>query len=69
MVTNKTILSLESNGKKFSAELNWDAGLEDLMDSFYGLCVCATFNPKNIVEYMNSYSQSMIDANWTTENE
>ena len=42
MNTDNTKLTLEQDGKKNTAELNWDCDCEGLLDAFLGLTVCAT---------------------------
>ena len=64
---NKTILSLEINGNKFSAELDKDAKLDELIESFAGLCICGTFMPKNIYSIMKEVSESMLETSWPDE--
>ena len=49
MNTENTKLTLEHDGKKYTAELNWDCGCEDLLDAFLGLTVCATYPYKNML--------------------
>ena len=60
MGNGKTIISLEQSGNKHISELPWDASIEDMLDSFYGLCVAATFHPKNILEYMKDWSEERL---------
>ena len=58
----KTILTLENNGYKFNSEMSWDANMEDLLDSFYGMCVSATFNPLTVLEAMKEFSESHLEV-------
>ena len=67
MEFNKTILTLEINGNKFSAELNWDAGMDEILDSLAGLCICGTFMPKTIYESMVSIGENNLKAMWPDE--
>lgn len=62
MYNNKTILTFESQGKKHSSELNWDADLYTIMDSLAGLLVCATFPYETIINTMHEWSQNQKDA-------
>ena len=57
----KTIVTLESHGKKHSSELNWDANLSDILDAFYGLCVAATFDPVTVVKGMREWSEEKCE--------
>ena len=50
-----TKITLEAHGHKHSSELNWDAGLDDILDAFYGLCIAATFHPETILSYMQEW--------------
>lgn len=54
---DKTIISIEQNGNKFSGELSWDVSIGDLFDAFFGLCVCLTYHPKSIENTMVEYLQ------------
>lgn len=47
-----TKLTLVSNGNTYSAELSWDAGLNDLFDAFKGLLVCATFHQESVENHI-----------------
>ena len=57
MENKPTILTLECEGVKFSSVMAWDANIEDLLNSFYGLCVGATFNPEALVETMQEWAE------------
>ncbi len=41
MIEKPTILTIESHGKKFSAELPWDTNIYDLMGAMKGLLVAS----------------------------
>jgi hypothetical protein len=58
----KTIVSLEQFGNKHYSELPWDAGIEKILDAFYGLCVAATFKPKHVLEYMKDWSEEQLNS-------
>ena len=62
MNTDNTKLTLEHDGKKYTAELNWDCGCEDLLDAFLGLTVCATYPYKNMLETMKEWAENQLDA-------
>ena len=66
-VDEKTILSLEMNGYKHSSELSWDANMYELLESFFGMCVSATFSPKTVLEVMNEFSKDKLEAFWDIE--
>lgn len=57
MENKSTILTLECEGIKLSSVMAWDASIEDLLNSFYGLCVGATFNPEALVEAMQEWAE------------
>lgn len=57
-----TRITIESNGDKHSSELNWDAGIDEVIQSFYGLCVTATWMPTTILENMKSFAEEHLDA-------
>lgn len=63
----KTILTMESNDMKFISEMPWDAGMDDILDAFYGLCVSATFAPKTILTHMREFAQEKLEAYWPNE--
>ena len=57
MENKPVILSLECGGVKFTSEMAWDASIEDLLNSFYGLCVGATFHPEAFVKVMQEWAE------------
>ena len=57
MENKPTILTLECGGVKITSEMKWDANIEDLLNSFYGLCVGATFHPEAIVKAMQEWAE------------
>lgn len=54
----KTILSLEHAGYKHTSELPWDASLDDIFDSLYGLCTAATFRPESVLDGMKEWLEN-----------
>ena len=62
MSNDKTILTLESYGKKFSAEMNQDTDLYTIMDSFAGLLVGATFPYQSVVDVMYEWSKNQREV-------
>ena len=50
-----TILTLDHGHQKTTVELPWDAGMEDLLDAFYGMCVCATYSPSTVLQGMAEF--------------
>lgn len=69
MVTDNTKLTLESHGRKFTAELNWDCDFSSLLDSFLGLGVCATFPYQMMLETMKEWAESQLEAYFPKEEE
>lgn len=57
-----TRLTLEAYGNKHSSELSWDASISDILDSFYGLCVSATFTPNTILERMKDWLDEHMES-------
>ena len=58
----KTILSLTINGNKYSAEMNWDVNIDAMLDSFYGMCISATFQERIILEAMRDFAESKLEV-------
>lgn len=63
----KIILTMESNAMKFISELPWDAGMDDILDAFFGLCISATFAPKTILTQMKEFADEKLEAYWPDE--
>ena len=53
-----TIFSLEHGGNKITFELPWDAGMPELIDAFYTMCIGATFHPSTIINGMKEFIES-----------
>jgi len=47
-----TIITIESHGNKFSAELPWDVNLYDLMSAMRGLLVASGYSPNTVDEFI-----------------
>jgi len=47
-IPDPTIISIESHGNKYTAELPWDVGLTSIMTAFKGLLVASNF-PQDLV--------------------
>ena len=65
--TENTTLTLESHGKKYSAEMNWDCDCEALLDAFLGLSVAATFPYKSILTTMYQWSKDQLEVYFPDE--
>lgn len=57
-----TKITLEALGHKHSSELSWDASIVDILDSFYGLCIAATFHPESILNVMKDWVEEKMDG-------
>jgi hypothetical protein len=53
-----TIFSVEHLGTKITFELPWDAGMQDLLDAFYTMCIGISFCPSVIVDGMKEFVES-----------
>ena len=62
-----TLLSLKTDNKVINIELPWDAGLDDLLDAFYGALVSMTFHPEIVIEGMYEYSKEKLPKEETEE--
>lgn len=69
MNTDNTKLTLEQDGKKYTAELNWDCDCEGLLDAFLGLTVCATYPYKTMLETMKEWAENQLDAYFPDESQ
>lgn len=50
-----TVITLDHGNQKVTVELPWDAGMDDILNAFYGMCVCATFAPKTVLLGMKEF--------------
>lgn len=62
-----TKLTLESHGRKFSAEMNWDCDCEGLLDAFLGLSVAATYPYKTMLKVMHDWSKEQLEVYFPEE--
>lgn len=60
--SEKTVLALEHADRKITTELNWDAGMEELLDAFYGACVATTWHPTTILEGMRDFAEERLET-------
>ena len=63
----KTILTIEQNNMKFISEMPWDAGIDVILEAFYGLCISTTFYPKTILTHMKELAEERLEAYWPDE--
>ena len=64
MNNEPTILKFSHSGFTHTAELPWDTGMEDLLQSFYGLCVASGWMPSTVLEAMHEFAHSSDVYNW-----
>ena len=62
MENSPTKLIIEHADNKITAELPWDANLDDLLDAFYGLCVAHTYHPISILTHMEDWLRERMDG-------
>lgn len=55
-------ISFETDDRKISYELPWDAGMEQLLDVFYSGCIGLTFQPPTIINAMNEYASERLNT-------
>lgn len=47
----------------FTAEMPWDASIDDLLTAFYGACVGVTFPPQCVLEAMRDFAEERLPKN------
>lgn len=57
-----TVITLDHGHQKVTVELPWDAGMDDLIDAFYGMCVCATFTPGTIIQGFREFLEEKAES-------
>ena len=50
-----TIISIELHGRKLTAELPWDANMEEISDAIKGLLVGVGFHTDTVNEFIGQY--------------
>lgn len=55
-----TLLTLSHAGRKFSATLDWDANIDDVLYAFYGLSIAAGYDPGSLLEEMREFSTKRL---------
>ena len=58
---NTILTILNSDGNKFSVELSWDVGIDELLNSFYGMLVASTYHPQAILRGMKEFVEDHED--------
>lgn len=54
-------MSLIMNDSKMSWETGqWDCGMEELLEAFYGLCVGQTFCPETVLKGMKEFVEERM---------
>lgn len=62
-------LSLTMYGRTHSSTMPNDADMDDLIDAFIGLCVCATYQYETIVRTLRDRAQEIIDVHFPEDEE
>ena len=52
-------MTVESDGKKFTAELPWDATLDDILDAFVSQMIGLTWQPDTIASALAEKAESL----------
>lgn len=55
-------LTLEINDQKISVEMPWDVPIGDMLSTFYGMCITATWQPISILENMKEFAEEKLEA-------
>ena len=56
------VLTLEMNDQKISVEMPWDVPIGDMLSTFYGMCITATWQPVTVLEHMKSFAEEKLEA-------
>lgn len=61
MKDEKFIITMEqTDGKKMITELSWDAGMDDILEAVYGMCIGLTFHPSTVLEVMKDFADERL---------
>ena len=55
-------LTLEINDQKISVEMPWDVPIGDMLSTFYGMCITATWQPVTVLENMKEFAEEKLEA-------
>lgn len=59
---DKFIITMEqTDGKKMVTELSWEAGMDDILEAFYGMCIGLTWAPSIVLEAMKDFVDERLD--------
>jgi hypothetical protein len=64
MTNDFTVLEFKHAGFVHTATLPWDANMEDILQSFYGLCVASGWMPSTVLEAMHNFATESDIYNW-----
>lgn len=65
---DKFIITMEqTDGKKMVTELSWEAGMDDVLEAFYGMCVGLTWAPVTVLEAMKDFADERLDNGTVVE--
>lgn len=60
-IPGPTKLSFEHHDKKYTAELPWDANMDMVIETVYGLCTCMGFLPSTIIQGMAEFAEEKME--------
>lgn len=55
-------ISFETDDRKISYELPWDASMEQMLDAFYSGCIGLTWVPSTIINAMSGYASERLNT-------
>jgi|688.fasta_scaffold685610_3 hypothetical protein len=64
-----SIISISSHGDKFTAEIAWDASVDDMFNAFRGLMICAGYHPGSIENYTIELAEELDRYNKESEDQ
>ena len=54
-------LTLEINDQKISVEMPWDVPIGDMLSTFYGMCITATWQPVTVLKNMKEFAEEKLE--------
>ena len=55
-------LTLEINDQKISVEMPWDVPIDDMLSTFYGMCITATWQPVTVLKNMKEFAEEKLET-------
>lgn len=63
MKDEKFIITMEqTDGKKMITELSWEAGMDDILEAVYGMCIGLTFHPNTVLGAMKDFVDERLEV-------